>query len=92
MLTETSLAAFQSQTPEKIGKDHDRIFMALALGEANYEEIANRIKARDLNTVSRRLKEMEVKGLIKKTGNKSLTSRGRQSFTYEIKERQLKLL
>ena len=84
MVPETSYLAYKSQSPAKISNDHKRIYGAVAdLKEANYEAIARRIGECDLCTVSRRLKEMEEKGLIRKTGRKSLTSRGRLAFTYQ---------
>lgn len=85
MFPETSLGAYHALTPEKVKKDHEKIFLALSnLWEAIYDEIARYLNEKDVNMVSRRLKEMEEMELIKKTGRKRRTSRNRSAFTYQV--------
>lgn len=91
---ETSHLAKKMKTDESKQRDWDKIIAALkVLGNSNYEQIADYIGWRDLNTCSRRLKELcpastdnpKGKGLIYNTGVKNLTKRQRQAFMFAIK-------
>lgn len=84
-VAETSLQAYRQLSDETKQRHMDKIIEALKeLGKGNYDTIAQRIGFADRNAISRRTKEMEIAGLIRKTGTKSLTSRQRQAFDYCI--------
>lgn len=84
---ETSLESKALKTDESKSRDYEKIIMALkVIGEANYEGIAIQLKLTELNTVSRRLKEMRELGLLENTGQKTLTSRGRNAFVHRLTE------
>ncbi len=80
---ETSLEAYHALTPEKLAGDYAKIINALkVLGTATYEQISDFNGCREPNIISRRLKELESKELIFKTGEKRLTKRNRNAFVY----------
>lgn len=90
----TSHLAKAMKSDESKQRDWDKIIATLkVLGNSNYEQIADYIGWRDLNTCSRRLKELcpastdnpKGKGLIYNTGVKNLTKRQRQAFMFAIK-------
>lgn len=90
----TSHIAKAMKTDESKQRDYDKIVSTLkVLGMGTYEDIANQMCEKDLNVVSRRLKEMlpatnenpKGKGLVYNTGIKKLTSRNRPAFMYSIK-------
>lgn len=92
MIPSTSLAAYKSVSHDMLASHYSRILRALErLGKANYEAISTEAGFTDKNQTSRRLKELELKELVIKTGTKSLTTSGRQAFEYTVK-RELKQL
>ena len=81
---QTSLDAYHSQTSEKLTADHQKIVDALnILGQSNYENIAA-LARMDRHAVGRRLKEMELHGLIYKPGTKSFLKSGRYGYDYRL--------
>lgn len=88
---DTSLAANKSFTFEMRLTHFKKITEALkVLGAANYEEIANYLCFKDKVAVGRRLKEMELAGMIFKPGGKSSTTSGRQAYVYQLSGTQPK--
>jgi len=82
---ETSREAYLALTNEKLSKDYSDIIEALkVIGTGTYEEIALFYGWQDINKCSRRLKELELKGLLFKTGTKRLTKRNRSAFVYQL--------
>lgn len=81
----TSHDAYNSMKGEPIENHHAKIIEALTvLGKANYEEITKHAGFKNANAASRRLKEMELKNLIIKTGETKPTSSGRKAFLYQL--------
>jgi predicted transcriptional regulator len=82
----TSLEAHASMIGEPISLHHAKIIAALdELGNAIYERIAIHIGWDDKNRCSRRLKELELLGIVEKTGETSITSSGRRANIYRLK-------
>jgi hypothetical protein len=80
---ETSKEAKALKTQESKNKDYAKIINALTvLGTGIYEQISDFCGCREPNVISRRLKELEEKQLIYKTGEKRLTKRNRNAFVY----------
>jgi predicted transcriptional regulator len=84
-IPETSLDAYKSLHPKRLQQMYDKITKALAkLKTGSYEDIATEIGC-ERNDVSRRLKEMEERFLIQKTGRKLPTKRGREAYEYQLR-------
>lgn len=82
---ETSLEAYHALTPEKLSGDYAKIIKGLqALGNATYEQLSDFLNCREPNVISRRMKELETKQLVFKTGEKRLTKRRRNAFVYSL--------
>jgi hypothetical protein len=82
---ETSRAAYDSQTNDKLKGDYKKIIDALkVLKLATYEQISDYQNCREPNVISRRLAEMERLELIYKPGSKGTTKRNRQAFHYAL--------
>jgi DNA-binding HxlR family transcriptional regulator len=85
MQPDTSLAAYKAVTPEMLSDHHAKLISALReLGKATYEQLAKHIGWDDKNRASRRLKELESEQVVYKTGEKKLTSSGRNANVYAL--------
>lgn len=82
-MPDTSKFAHDNKSDESKQRDYERILVALdKIGEGNYEEIAKAMNEKELNVVSRRMKEMRDRGEIENTGTKTKTSRGCWAFVH----------
>lgn len=82
----TSTEAWHSIKDTPVLSDHhNKIIAALdELKEGIYERIALHIGWDDKNRASRRLAELERKGIVRKTGETKNTSSGRKAFVYQL--------
>lgn len=85
---DTSIQAWQLKQPT-LPKDHDRILSILGvhfcrIDGMNYEQIALCTSMEPV-AVARRLSELERRGLIEKSGVKTITSKKRNSNNYRLK-------
>ena len=81
----TSHEAYASMTPVILADHYQKILSSLSvLGKAIYEEIAVHNQWQDKNRVSRRIGELERMQLVYKTGEKKLTSSGRNANVYAL--------
>lgn len=79
----TSKEANDLKSVESKNKDYKRIEMAYSvIGQGHYEDVAKFLGLKDLNIVSRRMKEMRDLGILVNTGIKKLTSRNRNAFVH----------
>lgn len=86
-MVETSQMAHDNKTEESKQRDYDRILMALEkIKYGHYEDIAREMGEKELNVVSRRMKEMREKGMIENVGLKKKTSRNCWAFVHQITE------
>ena len=82
---ETSKEAELAKTDESKQRDYDRIISAYqSIGTGHYEDCANYMREKDLNVVSRRMKEMREKGMLINLETKKPTSRGRNAFIHAL--------
>ncbi len=80
---ETSMESYRALTDEKLSKDYSDILSALkTLNKAHYEDIAIYLGWTDINKSARRMKELEERQQVYKTGEKKLTKRGRNAYVY----------
>ena len=85
-IPKTSLEAYRSITNEQLAKDYQRVIDALkVLGEGCINSIAMFMKVDD-NKISRRTKEMVLKGILYKTGKRMQTKSGRWADTLGLTE------
>jgi len=85
-IAETSAEAWKSITKEQIGNHHAKILAALAeLKSASSEQISTHTTLAYWQ-VTRRMSELEKKGLIYNTRNKVATRTGRSAFTYSLSD------
>jgi len=85
MQPDTSIAAYKSVTPEMLSDHHAKLISAIKeLGSGTYEQLAKHIGWEDKNRASRRLKELELEQVVYKTGDKRLTSSGRNANVYAL--------
>lgn len=81
----TSHEAFEAVSETMLQNHWAKILDALkVLKLATYEELAEHIGFKDKNQVSRRLKALELEGLVYKPGTKKLTSSNRNAFQYAL--------
>lgn len=92
-LPETSMEANEAKTSKSKNRDYDRIIAAYkAIGSGIAEEAANHLQVRDVGVVARRMSELCKMGIMINTGNKKLTSRGRNAFIYTLSNSQPKTM
>lgn len=85
---ETSLAAYRSMDGKILAEHYQRCLNSLnSLGIAIYEQIADHAGFTDKNSVSRRMKELEIMELVYKPGTKGLTKSGRQAYQYKLRSK-----
>lgn len=80
----TSLEAYKAVTLEMKNNHWSKIIKALkSLGSGTYEEVSDYV-GMDKHQVGRRVKEMELEGLIYKSGLKRPTKSGRNAYVYHV--------
>ena len=80
----TSLEAYKAVTLEMKNNHWSKIIKALKnLGSGTYEEVSDYV-GMDKHQVGRRVKEMELEGLIYKSGLKRPTKSGRNAYVYFV--------
>ena len=91
MIPATSKEAYQS-VQKMIPKHHEVILAAMAKipGLASSERIALFSKL-DRYQVARRLKEMELYGMVERCNTLDITTKGRKCLTWKIKTNQTEL-
>lgn len=83
---ETSHEAYAKVTPSMLTNHHSKIIKALeVLGTATYEQISSFITI-EPHAVGRRMKELEVMGIVYKPGTKWPTKSGRNAYQYTLQE------
>lgn len=82
---ETSLEAYEKVSDVMLSNHHKLILETLKiLKKATSEQIADYLNWDDKNRAARRMKELETKDLIYKTGEKKQTKYGRNAFVYSL--------
>lgn len=83
-IQETSLDAYRSLDPAKLGDTYKQIILALAdLGSGTFEDIAKKMKV-DKSVVWKRLSELERANILYRPGTKKTLKSGRLGFVWMI--------
>lgn len=86
-VSETSRAAHDSLTADRLRDDYKKIMSALSvLGEATSEKIASKMKCKP-DRVWKRISEMRRMEVLFRTGNRAELKSGCKGFTYSLTEK-----
>ena len=86
-VSDTSKAAYDQLTADKLRDDYKKIMSALAvLGEATSEKIAAKMKCKP-DRVWKRISEMRKMHVLDRTGNRTELKSGCKGFTYYLTEK-----